>query len=47
MDNFELKKITEGKYRKESLVFHIYDSAKDKDFELATDHINRNTITLR
>ena len=26
-----------GKYRKESLVFHIYDSAKDKDFELATD----------
>ena len=47
MDNFILKKVTEGQRRKETLVFHIYDSTSDKNFELVIDHVNRNSITLR
>ena len=38
MDNFELLKITEGKNRKESLVFHVKD-LKRKDLSAKFDHI--------
>ena len=47
IDNFILKKVTEGQRRTEILVFHIYNSTSDKKFEHGIDHVNRNSITLR
>ena len=47
MDLFELKKITEGQYRKESLVFHVYEKKGEKHFELVINHISSNSISLR
>ena len=47
MDHFELLKITEGKNRKQSLVFHIVDHKKEKHYELLIDHVCQNTFTLR
>ena len=31
IDNYDLKKVTQGKNRKKSLVFHMYDNAKRQD----------------
>ena len=44
MDHFELLKITEGKNRKQSLVFHIVDHQKEKHYELLIDHVCQNTF---
>ena len=43
MDNFELIKITEGKNRKESLVFHIAEIVKKRHFELVISHVHQNS----
>ena len=47
MDLVELKKITEGQKRRESLVYHIIETHTGKNFELATDHVHQSIITLR
>jgi len=39
IDNYELKKVTQVKNRKQSLVFHVYDNAKRQDYELLDDHV--------
>ena len=39
MDYYELKKVTQGKNRKQSLVFHVYDNAKRQDYGLLIDHV--------
>ena len=47
MDHFELLKITEGKNRKQSLVFHIVDHKNEKHYELLIDYVCQNTFSLR
>ena len=47
MDLFVLKKITEGQYRRESLVFHVYETKCEKNFELTIDRIFSKSISLR
>ena len=47
MDHFELLKITEGKNRKQSLVFHIVDHKNENYYELLIDHVCQNTFSLR
>ena len=47
MDHFELLKITEGKNRKKSLVFHIVDHKNEKDYELLIAHVSQNSFSLR
>ena len=42
MDHFELLKITEGKNRKKSLVFHIVDHKNEKHYELLIAHVCQN-----
>ena len=43
MDNYELKKVTQGKNRRQSLIFHVYDNVKRQDYELLIDHVCQNT----
>ena len=38
MDNYELKKVTQGKNRKQSLIFHVYDNVRRQDYELLIAH---------
>ena len=47
MDNFELLNVTEGKNRRESLVFHVIETVKKRHFELLIEHVCQNTLTLR
>ena len=47
MDHFELQKITEGKNRKKSIVFHIVDHKNEKDYELLIAHVSQNSFSLR
>ena len=47
MDRYELKRITQGKFRKASLVFHVVDQKLRRNYELLVDHINSNSFTLR
>ena len=42
MDHFELLKITEGKNRKKSLVFHIVHHKNEKHYELLIAHVCQN-----
>ena len=45
MDNYELLKITEGKNRKKSLVYHILDRKKGENYELLIHTRGRGTGT--
>ena len=47
MDNYELIKVTEGKNRRQSLVYHIIDHKKNENFELLINHVCQNTLVLR
>ena len=46
MDNYELIKVTEGKNRRKSLVYHIIDHKKNENFELLINHVCQNTLVL-
>ena len=47
MENYELKKVTQGKNRKQSLVFHVYDKVRRQDYELLIANVCQNTLNLR
>lgn len=47
MDNYELIKVTEGKNRRKSLVYHIIDHKKNENYELLINHVCQNTLVLR